>query len=452
MSSDAVLWTYALAPDVTVEARDGGALLRTPTGRIQIEGRRERRILELLAGDGCSEADGRRQLLPDEPDGGAETSFAALMYRLDRAGLLARRLNSPGGRLVSCIPLRPPPGALPECRPQDVVRLSPRALAWSDGGVLSVERPGAWARLRIDSRALLPLLHDLAIDRPAGELAAGIAGCSESAILAALALMRWCGLLDSGGQDDGWSSHDLLFHVRTRYGYARTPLGKLSPADERADAPGTSAVAVEGAGVVLPVPDLQRLVAGDPPFASVSERRRSTRQQGSVALTLDQLSEFLFRTLHERGGRRPYPSGGSRYPLNCYLMVHRCGGLPRGLYAYHPARHDLIKVEERGAGLDRMLADAAAAADVGQPPQILLVLAARHARTGRMYGQLTYSLILKEVGAVFQAAMMSAAVMGLAACPLGCGNSLLFSDLLGVNPLTETSVGELMLGTLADAT
>jgi hypothetical protein len=47
--------------------------------------------------------------------------------------------------------------------------------------------------------------------------------------------------------------------------------------------------------------------------------------------------------------------------------------------------------------------------------------------------------------------MMAAAVMGLSTCPLGCGNSLLFSELLGVNPLTETSVGELMLGSLEEA-
>jgi hypothetical protein len=55
---------------------------------------------------------------------------------------------------------------------------------------------------------------------------------------------------------------------------------------------------------------------------------------------------------------------------------------------------------------------------------------------------------LKEVGAVFQVAMMAAAAMGLATCPLGCGDSLLLSKLVGVNPLNETSVGELTLGSL----
>jgi oxazoline/thiazoline dehydrogenase len=450
MISDAVLWTYALAPDVKVESGDGGALLRTPIGRIRVEGRFELKILELLAEDGCSEVDVCRQLEPSEPGTSTETSFAALLYLLDRAGLLARGLSSWGRRLVSCIPLRPPPGALPDCPPEGPLRLSPLALARADGGVLSLEAPGSWAKLTIDSRDLLPLLHDLAIGRPAAELAAGAVGCSEPAILAVLALMRGCGLLDRVENDD-WAGHDLLFHARTRAGYARVPIGKTYPGGERVDEPTSIAIAARGSRLVLPLPDLRRLIVEDPPFAVVSERRRCARLPGPLAITLEQLSEFLFRTLHERGGRRPYPSGGARYPLTAYLAVHRCHGLAGGLYAYHPTLHELIELDKRGAGFDRLLADAAAAADVEEPPQILLVLTAQYARTQRMYGDLSYSLILKEVGAVFQAAMMTAAVMGLGTCPLGCGNSLLFADLLGVSPFTETSVGELMINTLEGA-
>jgi oxazoline/thiazoline dehydrogenase len=78
------------------------------------------------------------------------------------------------------------------------------------------------------------------------------------------------------------------------------------------------------------------------------------------------------------------------------------------------------------------------------------VLAARYGHTQRVYGDLSYSLILKEVRAAFQAAMMAAATMGLSTCPLGYGNSLPFSELAGVNPLTETSVGELMVGSLEE--
>ena len=62
--------------------------------------------------------------------------------------------------------------------------------------MLSLEAPGSWARMTIHDRDLLPLLHDLAVGRPAAEMAAAAVGHSEQAILAVLALMSWCGLLD----------------------------------------------------------------------------------------------------------------------------------------------------------------------------------------------------------------------------------------------------------------
>jgi SagB-type dehydrogenase family enzyme len=303
--------------------------------------------------------------------------------------------------------------------------------------------------MMIHDRDVLPLLHDLAIGRPAAEVTAAAVGHSEAAILALLALMSWCELLDRGDHE-GWSTHDLLFHARTRQGYARILRGKTYPRGETA-AQATPSATPDGARrLALESPDLPRLLAEDPPFVLVSERRRSTRCHGSVPLTSGQLSEFLFRTLHEREGRRPYPSGGACYPLRAYLAVHRCLGVAPGLYAYDPALHELITISEPEPAFDRLLADAAGAAGVELPPQILVVLAAQYARVHRIYPDIGYSLILKEVGAVFQTAMLTAAAMGLSTCPLGCGNTLLFSELVGVDPLIESSVGELMLGSLEE--
>jgi SagB-type dehydrogenase family enzyme len=150
-------------------------------------------------------------------------------------------------------------------------------------------------------------------------------------------------------------------------------------------------------------------------------------------------------------GRRPYPSGGSCYPLNAYVAINRCRGIEAGFYVYSPTRHELLTVRETGPDLEHLLADAAAAANLDRQPQVLVVLAARFDRTSRWYGDLSYSLILKEAGAIFQTAMMAAAAMDLAACPLGCGDSLEFSTLAGVSPLIETSVGEMILGSRVEA-
>ena len=443
MTSDAVLWTYALAPDVAVDPADGGAFLCTATSQTWVE-TGETPVLDLLAGFGSSEAQIRDRLRQTNPDN-AETRCAALLFRLEGLGLLARGLSSRGRRLVSCVPLRPPAEGPPPRPPEGPLRLSPRALARSERGVMVLEAAGSWCRLAILDRDLLPLLHDLAVGRPATDIASAAAGHASEAIVAILALMAWSGILTGDG-DTGWACHDLLVHARTRRGYARVLLGKTYPGRELSEQPASTTIPDHGRRLRLEPPDRSRLLAEDPPYAQVAERRRSTRTHGSDPITSGQLSEFLFRTLHERDGRRPYPSGGACYPLKACLAVHRCLGVAPGLYAYDPVRHELITVGTPGPGVDELLADAANAANVAQTPQILLVLVAQYARTHRTYGDLAYSLILKEVGAVFQAAMMAAAAMGLAACPLGCGNSLLLSDLVGVDPLTEASVGEMTLG------
>ncbi len=449
MTSATVVWTYALAPDVRVDAENSGAFLRTAISQTWLEDAVELEVIKLLAGAGSSEAQIHARLQLGKANRNTATRCAALLFRLDRLGLLARGVSSLGRQLVSCIPLRPPPQALPECPPEGTLRLSPCGLARAEGNAMLLEVPGSWATMTIYDRDLFPLLHDMAAGRPAVEMAAAVPSLPDKAILEVLRLMSWCGLLDRGDRE-GWSTHDLLFHARTRNGYARLLLGKTDPGGAIAPEPARSATIDAKRRLALAPPDLTRLLTEDPPYARVSELRRSTRQQGSVPLTSSQLSEFLFRTLHEREGRRPYPSGGACYPLKAYLAVHRCLGVAPGLYAYDPALHELITVGEPGSGLDRLLGDAASAANIERPPQILLVLAARYGRIQPVYGDLSYSLILKEVGAVFQVAMMTAAVMGLSTCPLGCGNALLFSELVGVNPLSESSVGELMLGSLGE--
>ena len=105
-------------------------------------------------------------------DGDSETRCAALLFRLDRLGLLARGLSSGGRRLVSCVPLRPPPQRLRRTvHPRGRsgfrhVRSRARRQA------CALEAAGSWARMTIHDRDLLPLLHDLAVGRLAAEIAA----------------------------------------------------------------------------------------------------------------------------------------------------------------------------------------------------------------------------------------------------------------------------------------
>lgn len=447
MTSETILWTYALPPDVKVTPSRGGAYLLTAAGQMWV-GADEFEVIKQLTGEGRSQIQLQHRVPSIESDTDVGTLCAALLFRLDRAGLLARTLTSGGRQLASCVPVRAPPGPPPQSAPEAPVRLSSHTLARVRANGISLEMPGSWATITLHDRDLLALLHDLSTARHSTELASAVPGYSEKAMLALLALMNWCDLFDRN--EDGWSVHDLHFHTHTRTGYARAIRGKT---DAKPDRSVQTVPIVRHDGMhrlPLEKPSLKRLLAEDPPYALVSESRRSIRRQGSAPLTSAQLSEFLFRTLHERDGRRPYPSGGACYPLKAYIAVHRCLGLEPGLFAYDPIQHELITAGESGTALDLLLADAAGAAAIESAPQVLVVLTAQFARMQRMYPDIGYSLILKEVGALFQAAVMAAAAMGLGACPLGCGNTMLFAELISSDPLIESSVGEIMLGSLPD--
>jgi SagB-type dehydrogenase family enzyme len=208
--------------------------------------------------------------------------------------------------------------------------------------------------------------------------------------------------------------------------------------------------------VDLPAVDLEAVAAGDPPLTVAIERRRTVRcHDDDAPLALAQLGEFLFRCARNRapvrrGDRgsasRPYPSGGAAYELELYPVVRRVDGLEPGLYHYDPQRHRLERLRGLDPPVDALLAAAATAAAVPARPQVLLVVTARFGRVMAKYEAMAYALILKHVGVLYQVMYLVATAMGVAACALGSGSAEHFARVAGLDPLEESSVGELMLG------
>jgi SagB-type dehydrogenase family enzyme len=202
----------------------------------------------------------------------------------------------------------------------------------------------------------------------------------------------------------------------------------------------------------------------DPPLAQVTEQRRSLRQYGADPITAVQLGEFLFRTarvtrhwqcevsapsgpLTMDFTARPYPCGGGLYELETYLAVKNCAGLAPGLHYYDPQGHRLKLLCGATRDVEALLADAAASAGVAaQGLQVLVILAARFARTAWKYESIAYALTLKHVGVVYQTMYLAATAMGLAPCAVGCGDSDLFARAAGTDCCVESSVGEFLLG------
>lgn len=250
-----------------------------------------------------------------------------------------------------------------------------------------------------------------------------------------------------------WEPHDLLFHAQSRLGRHHGKFGGTFRFRELIP-PLPALRAPCGASIALHRPELSTLVASDPPFAAVLERRASIRQYGEP--TAAQLGELLFRVARVKEVRRRddmeiafynYPAGGARSELVFYPVVRRCSGLEPALYRYDGVAHALERVAPLDAHAESLLADAAAA--LGHPaPPILLLIAARFQRVSWKYESMAYAAMLKHVGVVLQTLYLAATAMNLAGCAIGGGDSDRFAALAGTRYYEETTVGEFALGTL----
>jgi SagB-type dehydrogenase family enzyme len=146
---------------------------------------------------------------------------------------------------------------------------------------------------------------------------------------------------------------------------------------------------------------------------------------------------------------RPVPSAGAIHEIETYLVVHSCDGLSAGLYHYHPEKHALFRLPASPKQTEALLNDAAQA--WGQPdvqPHILVVLTTRFSRVAWKYEGIAYRLSLLNAGAIIQSLYTMSTAMELACCALGGGNSVAFAAASGLNPLEETSIAEVAIGSL----
>ena len=260
-----------------------------------------------------------------------------------------------------------------------------------------------------------------------------------------------------------WEFHDLLFHAQTRFrrndarsGGSYRFMGVIKPQKALYYPQSTDKVK-------LFKPDLINLYANDVSFTKVLESRKSVRpNKCDIPISIDQLGEFLYRSSrirevwkldHESLSSeellsKPYPSGGSIYELEVYLIANNCNGLDPALYRYVADEHLLYKISERNNLTNSIVNAAMSASKSETEPQLLFIITARFGRLNWKYENIAYSLILKHVGVLYQTMYLVATAMGLAPCAIGGGNSELFSKVAKLECYDESSVGEFMLGTM----
>jgi oxazoline/thiazoline dehydrogenase len=389
----------------------------------------------------------------------------------------ARAVSMAGARLATLVTIAPTFVPAPcEVAAGREYRLSRFAYLHSEGGSMMLESPLAHARVVLHDWRATTIVHLLAEPRRIDELQAQLphlAECTARALVALLMAARMASEVTAGGacvEDEAaalrsWEFHDLLFHARSRGGRHNGPvggtyrfLGDLEPLPPLRVPPSGEPL------VELYRPNLRRLEETDPPFARVQEARRSIRVYGTRPLTAQQLGEFFYRVgrvadywqdelpttrgpVRVAAAARPYPAAGGLYELDLYVLVNKCDGLAPGLYFHDAERHCLRPRPAAAGDLDGLLADASLSTMISREQlQVLIVVAARFQRIAWKYASIAYSLILKDVGVLYETMYLAATAMDLAPCGVGCGNADLFARAAGLDYYAETSVGEFLLG------
>ncbi|GJF27955.1 hypothetical protein KNE206_06550 [Kitasatospora sp. NE20-6] len=342
-----------------------------------------------------------------------------------------------------------------------------RRLPEEHAGACVLESPVAPFRLTLHRPAAGAFVAAVTASRSVAE-ASLLAGLSTSAGEALAGLLAGAGFLDEGAQGEPplWDFHDLLFHARSRPGRHDYPSGGIFAHPEVAQLPAIPGTGPreEGAGIDLPVPDWDEVLARDPALSEVLEGRRSVRAYADTPVTLDQLGELLYRVARVRRVipgdpadphgydivDRPYPAGGATGELEVYLSVVRCDGLVPGVYRYDAAAHRLRPRPFSGPGDEaafrELMTSAWRATGCTVDPQVLLTVTSRFGRLSWKYSQIAYALTLKHVGVVYQTLYLVATAMGLAPCGLGSGDTDAAARALGLDWTAESSVGEFLIG------
>ncbi|WP_078843437.1 SagB family peptide dehydrogenase [Streptomyces albus] len=235
---------------------------------------------------------------------------------------------------------------------------------------------------------------------------------------------------------DSPASVDRLTHEYGKYFGARLM-------DQRPDMPGATAEGRQELPPALARVELERPAPAPdaPAFEEVLLARRSAYGYYGGPLSLGELGALLYYSAGVTARKtmpgadssypvRPYPSGGTRYPLRTLLYCHDVGGLARGTYLYDPECHALDQLGDRDICADLMRMAPATDPQVVFPPKAggnlhvddcpLWIFTVADLTFQRLhYGLRSYRLVLQESGHLAQNLALVATWLGKSSVGLG---------------------------------
>jgi SagB-type dehydrogenase family enzyme len=191
-------------------------------------------------------------------------------------------------------------------------------------------------------------------------------------------------------------------------------------------------------------------------FPRVLLERRTWRQFSHTSLEIEKLATLLGLTfgvqswVDMRGiGRvalKTSPSGGSRHPIESYVLALRVQGADRGLYHYNAGNHRL-ELLHKGASSARVSRYLNGQWWFGRAAAVVLMTAV-FARTQWKYpASRAYRVVLIDAGHICQTFCLVATWLGLAPfCTMALADSKIEYD-LGIDGVTESIIYAAGVGT-----
>lgn len=316
--------------------------------------------------------------------------------------------------------------------------IAPGVLAYWDGGRLTLQAADTGARYSSECVDTAVLLHSFAQPRTIADVLV------EHDHLAPDELQRCIDGLANAGfivcADDDRSDHPFFWDALT-FAFHEATRGHQAHCTQVCDPPVLYALP-------LAMPDSK-------PCANLREilaSRRSGRRWGAAAIPLQSLAALLNLSAGSwpvRGlAHRAYPAAGGLYTLTIYVVADTTAvaGMGGGLHRYDALNHELQCVSDCAEAVLPIRVSAGHSMGA-EPPPLCLIITSRIAPLQEKYGELAYSLVMKEVGCLYQTLYLVAGQLGMAACALGCGTEdALFARVSGTDVLHQPIMGEFALG------
>lgn len=298
------------------------------------------------------------------------------------------------------------------------------------------------------------ILHDLSDWTSVAELRDRIAPAGELAALdETVQLLLALRLIEREGEPVAnrewleWSPEAAFFHFSTKNGTFPRDLGARDRELVRkaaSDPPPAPTKRVDGPRLRLAAAD-----RGDSDLLSTLKRRRTWRRFSDQPVPAAALGAVLETTFGvQRRGHvkdqgpvivRTSPSGGSRHPIEAYLLAWHVDGLAPGAYHYDSDTNELVDLQRTIAAAEivPLLAHQSYFARAGA----VVVMCPVFARTIWRYGHSrAYRTVLIDAGHLGQTFCLTATALGLAPFTTMAFSESALEEVLGLDGVSECPI------------